>query len=70
MAVFGEATATGLRAVVDRGDLLRKIHFPNYIVVVSATIGALISLGINLLVVVILLSSPRSSSLGEFCCCP
>ena len=50
---FGEATATGLRAVVDRGDLLRKIHFPNYIVVVSATIGALISLGINLLVVVI-----------------
>ena len=41
---FGEATATGLRAVVDSGDLLRKIHFPNYIVVVSATIGALISL--------------------------
>ena len=50
---FGEATGVGLRAVVDRGDLLRKIHFPNYIVVVSATVGSLISLGINCIVVVI-----------------
>lgn len=48
-----EATSVGLRSVVDRGDLLRKIHFPNYIVVVSSTIGALISLGINLIVVVV-----------------
>ena len=39
-----ESTNIGLRSVVDRGDLLRKIHFPNYIVVVSATIGALIQL--------------------------
>ena len=50
---FGEATSIGLRAVVDRGDLLRKIHFPNYIVVVSATVGALISFAINLVVVII-----------------
>ena len=49
-----EATQSiGLRSVVDRGDLLRKIHFPNYIVVVSATIGALISFAINLVVVLI-----------------
>ncbi|BDR53616.1 transport permease protein [Bombiscardovia nodaiensis] len=48
-----ESTNIGLRSVVDRGDLLRKIHFPNYIVVVSATIGALISYGINLVVVLI-----------------
>lgn len=48
-----ESTNIGLRAVVDRGDLLRKIHFPNYIVVVSATIGALISYGINLIVVLV-----------------
>ncbi|BAQ97098.1 ABC transporter permease component [Bifidobacterium angulatum DSM 20098 = JCM 7096] len=46
-----ESTNVGLRAVVDRGDLLRKIHFPNYIVVVSATVGALISYAINLVVV-------------------
>ena len=48
-----ESTNIGLRSVVDRGDLLRKIHFPNYIVVVSATIGALISFAINLVVVLI-----------------
>lgn len=46
-----ESTNVGLRSVVDRGDLLRKIHFPNYIVVVSATIGAMISYAINLVVV-------------------
>lgn len=48
-----ESTNVGLRSVVDRGDLLRKIHFPNYIVVVSATMGALISYAINLVVVFI-----------------
>ena len=48
-----ESTNVGLRSVVDRGDLLRKIHFPNYIVVVSATVGALISYAINLVVVLI-----------------
>lgn len=48
-----ESTSIGLRSVVDRGDLLRKIHFPNYIVVVSATMGALISYAINLVVVLV-----------------
>lgn len=48
-----DSTNVGLRSVVDRGDLLRKIHFPNYIVVVSATVGAMISYLINLGVVLI-----------------
>lgn len=48
-----ESTTVGLRSVVDRGDLLRKIHFPNYIVVVSATMGAFISYMINLAVVLL-----------------
>lgn len=48
-----ESTSVGLRAIVDRGDLLRKIHFPNYIVVVSSTIGALISFAINFVVVLL-----------------
>jgi ABC-2 type transport system permease protein len=50
---FSEATSMGMRAIIDRGDLLRKIHFPNYIVVISATIGSLISLVINFVVVLI-----------------
>ena len=48
-----ESTSVGLRAIVDRGDLLRKTHFPNYIVVVSSTIGALISFAINFVVVLL-----------------
>lgn len=50
---FNEAATMGMYSIVNRGDLLRKIHFPGYIVTVSATIGSLISLGINLLVVLI-----------------
>lgn len=48
-----ETIGIGLRSVVDRGDLLRKVHFPNYIVVVSASVGSLISLGINYIVVLL-----------------
>ena len=47
---FSESTSMGMRAIVDRGDLLRKIHFPNYIIVASTTMGSMISLGINLVV--------------------
>jgi len=50
---FSEAAGQGMRAIVERGDLLRKINFPKYIVVVSATISALINLSINLIVVLV-----------------
>ncbi len=50
---FTECTGQGIQAIVQRGDLLRKISFPKYIVVVSATATALINLAINLCVVVI-----------------
>lgn len=50
---FSEATSVGMRSIVDRGDLLRKINFPKAIIVLSTTTGSLIGLAINLLVVVI-----------------
>lgn len=50
---FSESTSMGMRAIVDRGDLLRKIHFPNYIIVASTTMGSMISLSINLVVVIL-----------------
>ncbi len=50
---FVEATSQGLSAIVARGDLIRKINFPKYIIVVSGTISALINLGINLVVIAI-----------------
>ncbi len=30
---FAEATTQGLQAIVSRGDLIRKINFPKYIIV-------------------------------------
>lgn len=50
---FTECTGQGIQAIVGRGELLRKISFPKYIVVVSATVTALLNLGINMCVVVI-----------------
>lgn len=50
---FSEATTMGLNAITGRGDLMRKINFPRYIVVVSATVGSLISMAINLCVVLL-----------------
>lgn len=50
---FTEATNNGLKAIVARGSLIRKINFPKYIIVISGTISSLINLGINLVVVFI-----------------
>jgi len=48
---FTEATIQGLQSIVSRGDLIRKINFPKYIIVVSSTVSAFINLLINLVVV-------------------
>lgn len=50
---FSEATSVGMRSIVDRGDILRKINFPKAIIVLSTTTGSLISLTINIAVVVV-----------------
>ena len=50
---FTEATNNGLQAIISRGDLIRKINFPKYIIVVSGTVSSLINLAINLVVVMI-----------------
>lgn len=48
---FGEATNQGLQAIVSRGDLIRKINFPKYIIIIAGTTSSLINLGFNLAVV-------------------
>ena len=50
---FIEATTQGMQSIVSRGDLLRKINFPKYILVISGTISALINFLLNLLVVLV-----------------
>lgn len=50
---FTECTSQGIQAIVNRGDLIRKISFPKYIVVISSTLTAVINMLINLVVVII-----------------
>lgn len=52
---FTETTNNGLQAIISRGDLIRKINFPKYIIVISGTISALINLCFSLVVVFIFL---------------
>lgn len=50
---FNEMTVQSLGSIVGRGDLIRKIRIPRWMIVFSSSISALINLGLNLLVVAI-----------------
>ena len=49
---FTECTNQGIQSLILRSDLMRKIAFSKWIIVLSATATALINLGINLIVVI------------------
>ncbi len=53
---FLEMTTQSLGSIVGRGDLIRKIRIPRWIIVFSSSISALINLGLNLIVVVIFMA--------------
>jgi len=50
---FLEATMISASSIVARGDLIRKISIPRYLVVVSSSFAAFINLAITFLVVII-----------------
>lgn len=50
---FAEATTGAVRSVVDRENLVRKIHFPRLVIPISVVLLALFNLGLNLIVVAI-----------------
>ncbi len=50
---FTECTNQGIQSLILRSDLMRKIAFPKWIIVLSATTTAFINLLINLFVVII-----------------
>lgn len=50
---FAEITSQSTVAIVGRGDLIRKIKIPRWIIIVSVSVSALINFLINLLVVVV-----------------
>lgn len=50
---FTEATNQGLTSIVTHGDLIRKINFPKYIIVISGSLSALINLVLNLAIIAV-----------------
>jgi ABC-2 type transport system permease protein len=65
---FVEVTLGSLGSIVGRSDLIRKINFPKYIIVVSGSISALINLFLNGIVVTVFMiishASVRISAIG------
>lgn len=64
---FSEVTNNGVTSIVGKGDLLRKLNFPRYVIVFAGSFSALINLGINLLVVAAFMfifgSDPQASAI-------
>ncbi len=48
---FAEITNNGVSAIVSRGDLIRKLNFPKFVIILSAACAALINLVLNLIVI-------------------
>lgn len=48
---FGEMTSQSLGSIVGRGDLIRKIRIPRWMIVFSTSISAIINLFLNLVVI-------------------
>lgn len=53
---FSEVTGSGITSIVDRGDVIRKINFPKYVIVVAGTISAFINLLLNMLVIAVFMA--------------
>jgi ABC-2 type transport system permease protein len=64
---FAEVTNNGVSSIVGRGDLLRKLNFPKYVIVLAGSFSALINLAINMVVLfffmIFLGAEPKLSAL-------
>lgn len=52
---FLEATMMGLRSIVDKGEMIRKVSVPIYVIVLATSFSAFVNLLLNLVVVSIFL---------------
>ena len=52
---FTDMTTQSLGSIVGRGDLIRKIRIPRWIIVFSSSLLALVNLGLNLIIVAIVM---------------
>jgi ABC-2 type transport system permease protein len=50
---FNEVTNNGLGSIVGRGDMIRKINFPKYVIVLASSISAFINLLLNFIIIIV-----------------
>lgn len=48
---FAEITSNGVSAIVNRGDIIRKLNFPKYVIILAAAFSALINLLLNAVII-------------------
>ncbi len=48
---FSEVTNNGLGSIVGRGDMIRKINFPKYVILFASSISAFINLLLNFIII-------------------
>lgn len=53
---FADMTNQSLSSIVARGDLIRKIRIPRWMIVMTSSVSAVINLGLNLVVVAVLMA--------------
>lgn len=53
---FAEITTGSVAAIVGKGELLRKINFPKYVIIVAVSIAAVINLLLNSIVLAVLMA--------------
>ncbi len=56
---FAEVTNVGISSVVNRSDVIRKINFPKYVIVLASSMSAFINLLINLVVIIVFMMIDR-----------
>ncbi len=53
---FAELTGASITSIVGKGDILRKLNFPRYVIVLSVGFSALINLMLNMCIVIVFLA--------------
>jgi ABC-2 type transport system permease protein len=56
---FSEVTVQGQGSLLAKADLLRKISFPRYVIVVAVGVSALITMGLSMIVIVLFMAIAR-----------
>lgn len=60
---FMEMTTQSLGSIVARGDLIRKIRIPRWMIVMASSLSALINFGLNIVVVIVFMIIGRVGGL-------